>query len=100
MEDRVVALSDEDLAEALRLGGWMLAQALTAANGEIPLPLIAFAHDNLASPQLLAPKADSEFYDDQVIARRVLTTDIGWDKRTLTFDSRGTLVEVSHFDEP
>jgi hypothetical protein len=24
----------------------------------------------------------------------------GWDKRTLTFDSRGALVEVSHFDEP
>src|SRR5215210_7041083 len=64
---------EEALMEALRLGGWMLAnQALTAANGQTPMPLIAFARDGLASPQLLAPRTKSGVYDHQVIAGKIL----------------------------
>ena len=77
MEDRVESLSDVDLTEALRLGGWMLAhQALAAASGEMPGPLIAFAHDDLVSPQLLVPKTGSDLYDAKVSAGRALITDI------------------------
>jgi hypothetical protein len=64
---------EEALVEALRLGGWMLAnQALMAANGQTPMPLIAFARDGLASPQLLAPRTKSGVYDHQVIAGKTL----------------------------
>jgi hypothetical protein len=74
------------LVEALRLGGWMLAhQTLTAASGKIPMPLIAFAHDGVGSPELLAPRADSELYDVQVAAGRILASDMGSQARHLTF---------------
>lgn len=69
-------LDEETLVKALRLGGWMLAnQALTAASGETPMPLIAFARDGLAPPQLLAPRTKSDLYDHQVIAGKDLVAD-------------------------
>lgn len=84
----VYQVSDKALVEALRLGGWMLAhQALTAASGETPMPLIAFAHEGegLGSPELLAPRIDSELYDDQVAAGSILASDLGSQARHWTF---------------
>ena len=66
-------MDDESFAEAFQLAGWLLAhQASFAANGEVPLPLISFTHDDEETAQLLAPRTDSESYERQVIAGRIV----------------------------
>jgi hypothetical protein len=66
-------MDDESFAEAFQLAGWLLAhQASIAANGEVPLPLISFTHDGEETAQLLAPRTDSESYERQVIAGRIV----------------------------
>jgi hypothetical protein len=66
-------VDDETFEEAFQLAGWLLAhQASIAANGEVPLPLVSFTRDDLESAQLLAPRTDSDSYDRQVIAGRIV----------------------------
>ncbi|HEY4564317.1 MAG TPA: hypothetical protein VIJ36_15140 [Thermoanaerobaculia bacterium] len=66
-------MDDEIFEEAFQLAGWLLAhQASIAANGEVPLPLISFTHDDEETAQLLAPRTDSESYERQVIAGRIV----------------------------
>lgn len=66
-------MDDESLVEAFQLAGWLLAhQASLAAKGEIPLPLLSFTHDDEETAQLVAPRTDSDSYERQVIAGRIV----------------------------
>ena len=66
-------MDDEKLVEAFQLAGWLLAhQASLAAKGEIPLPLLSFTRDDEETAQLVAPRTDSESYERQVIAGRIV----------------------------
>lgn len=69
-------MDDESLEEAFQLAGWLLAhQASLAAKGEIPLPLLSFTHDDEETAQLVAPRTDSDSYERQVIAGRIVLND-------------------------
>ena len=69
-------MDDESFEEAFQLAGWLLAhQASLAAQGEVPLPLVSFTRDDLEVAQLVAPRTDSDSYDRQVIAGRILLDD-------------------------
>jgi hypothetical protein len=66
-------VDDESFQEAFQLAGWLLAhQTSIAASGEVPLPLVSFTRDDLESAQLLAPRTDSDSYERQVIAGRIV----------------------------
>ena len=66
-------MDDESFEEAFQLAGWLLAhQASLAAGGEVPLPLVIFALDDQETAQLLAPRTDSDSYERQVLAGRVV----------------------------
>jgi len=66
-------VDDEIFEEAFQLAGWLLAnQASIAANGEIPLPLLSFTRDDEETAQLVAPRTDSDSYERQVIAGRIV----------------------------
>ena len=50
-------MDDEIFEEAFQLAGWLLAnQASIASDGEVPLPLLSFTHDDEETAQLLAPR--------------------------------------------
>ncbi|MFL6263406.1 MAG: hypothetical protein ACJ76Y_27240 [Thermoanaerobaculia bacterium] len=66
-------MDDESFAEAFQLAGWLLAhQASIAASGEVPLPLLSATRDDEETAQLIAPRTDSDSYDRQVIAGRIV----------------------------
>lgn len=66
------------LEEALRLAGWLLAlQAGVAAQGETVMPIVCLARDGLDSPQLIAPRTDSDSYDRQVAAGKIMLAEEG-----------------------
>jgi hypothetical protein len=66
-------MDDESFEEAFQLAGWLLAhQASLAAHGEIPLPLLSFTRDDEETAQLIAPRTDSDSYERQVIAGRIV----------------------------
>jgi len=66
-------MDDEIFEEAFQLAGWLLAnQASIASGGEIPLPLLSFTRDDEETAQLLAPRTDSDSYERQVIAGRIV----------------------------
>jgi hypothetical protein len=66
------------LEDALRNAGWLLAhQAGVAAQGEAPMPIVCLARVGLASPQLIAPRTDSDSYDRQVAAGKILLAEQG-----------------------
>jgi hypothetical protein len=66
-------MDDESFEEAFQLAGWLLAhQASIAANGEVPLPLLSYTRDDEETAQLLAPRTDSDSYERQVIAGRIV----------------------------
>lgn len=75
-----------DYEETLRLAGWLLAhQADLAARGGPPLPLAVFAGDGMESPRLIAPRTDSDSYQDQVLAGRVILSEQGSGLRSWAF---------------
>lgn len=66
-------MDDESFEEAFQLAGWLLAhQAAIAARGEVPLPLLSFTRDDEETAQLVAPRTDSDSYERQVIAGRIV----------------------------
>jgi hypothetical protein len=66
-------MDDETFEEAFQLAGWLLAhQASIAARGEVPLPLLSFTRDDEEEAQLVAPRTDSDSYERQVIAGRIV----------------------------
>jgi hypothetical protein len=66
------------LEESLRLAGWLLAlQAGIAAQGETVMPIACLARDGLDSPQLIAPRTDSDSYDRQIAAGRIVLAEEG-----------------------
>ncbi len=66
-------MDDEIFEEAFQLAGWLLAhQAAIAARGEVPLPLLSFTRDDEETAQLVAPRTDSDSYERQVIAGRIV----------------------------
>jgi hypothetical protein len=66
-------MDDEIFEETFQLAGWLLAhQASIAANGEVPLPLLSFTRDDEEAAQLVAPRTDSDSYERQVIAGRIV----------------------------
>jgi hypothetical protein len=90
--------------EALRLAGWLLAHQadLATKGGGVPLPLAIFADDGMESPRLVAPRTDSDSYELQVIAGRIIISDQGsrlrswalaWDE-DLGSSGRALLVEA------
>jgi hypothetical protein len=66
-------MDDDSFEEAFQLAGWLLAhQASLAAKGEVPLPLLSFTRDEEETAQLVAPRTDSDSYERQVIAGRIV----------------------------
>jgi hypothetical protein len=66
-------VDDEIFEETFQLAGWLLAhQTSLAAKGEIPLPLLSLTRDDEEAAQLVAPRTDSDSYERQVIAGRIV----------------------------
>jgi hypothetical protein len=66
-------VDDEIFEETFQLAGWLLAhQASLAARGEVPLPLLSFTREDEEAAQLVAPRTDSDSYERQVIAGRIV----------------------------
>ncbi|HET9211811.1 MAG TPA: hypothetical protein VFR03_15495 [Thermoanaerobaculia bacterium] len=79
-------MDDESFVETFQLAGWLLAhQASLAARGEVPLPLLSFTRDDEETAQLVAPRTDSDSYERQVIAGRIVLDERSGQLRSWAF---------------